>query len=383
MANRLANLIASVVILLMAIGTVFVFSAGVDVRHDFELNNFYKYPAFRQLLYFPAAVIVLYLFSVIDYRKYSLDKGWLRSAIPYALFASIVLLILVLLPGIGTSVNYARRWIRFSLGPVTVNFQPSEIAKWVIIFFTAAVGATYENGLRKYFKGFIPACFVIGLVCGLIIIEDFGTAAFTGLLAFIILLVTGVKFWHFLTLAPFGIAALAGAILASEERMKRIEAFLHPEKWASSASYQANQSLIAISSGGLFGKGLGRGITKYGHLPEDTTDFIFAIICEELGFLGAAVVILLFIAFLILGLRVILKCENRFGRLLAGGIVMAISIQAALNIGVVTVVLPTKGIPLPFVSAGGTSLMLSAFAAGVLMNIAKQTVKNEEGLINE
>jgi cell division protein FtsW len=152
----------------------------------------------------------------------------------------------------------------------------------------------------------------------------------------------------------------------------RILAFLHPDQWTGSANYQASQSLIAIGSGGLFGKGLGRGISKYGHLPEDTTDFIFSIIGEEMGFVGTAVVIALFIAFIVLGILVVTRCKEPFGKLLATSIVLAVGIQAALNIGVVTVVLPTKGLPLPFVSAGGTSMLLSAAAVGVLLNIASQ-----------
>jgi cell division protein FtsW len=155
--------------------------------------------------------------------------------------------------------------------------------------------------------------------------------------------------------------------------MQRIAAFFAPQKWADSAAYQANQSLIALGSGGVFGKGLGRGICKYGYLPEDTTDFIFAIIGEELGFVGTAVVVGLFIVFVWLGILVVVRCRDRFGQLLAGGIVLTIGIQAAVNIGVVTVVLPTKGIPLPFVSAGGTSMLLSAAAVGILLNIAKQS----------
>jgi cell division protein FtsW len=155
--------------------------------------------------------------------------------------------------------------------------------------------------------------------------------------------------------------------------MRRIIAFLNPDQWTDSAAYQANQSLVALGSGGLWGKGLGRGICKYGHLPEDTTDFIFAIIGEELGFVGNAAVILLFIMLVALGILIVVRCRDQFGRFLAGGIVLAIAIQAALNIGVVTVVLPTKGIPLPFVSAGGTSMLLSAAAVGVLLNIARQS----------
>jgi cell division protein FtsW len=154
--------------------------------------------------------------------------------------------------------------------------------------------------------------------------------------------------------------------------MNRLLGFLNLEKWTDTINYQPNQSLIALGSGGFWGKGLGRGICKYDHLPEDTTDFIFAIIGEEMGFVGSAAVILLFILFVWLGILVVMRCRDRFGQLLAGGIVLAIAIQAALNIAVVTVVVPTKGIPLPFVSAGGTSMLLSAAAVGVLMNIAKQ-----------
>ena len=213
----------------------------------------------------------------------------------------------------------------------------------------------------------------MGLVVGLIIVEDFGTAAFIALLAFLMLIIAGARWWHVLTPLPFGAVAFFFMLVRSPSRMRRIAAFVDPEKWTDSTAYQANQSLIVLGSGGLWGKGLGRGICKYGHLPEDTTDFIFAIIGEELGFVGNAAVIVLFIALVALGITVVVRCRDRFGQLLAGGIVLAISIQAALNIGVVTVVLPTKGIPLPFVSAGGTSMWLSAAAVGVLLSIAKES----------
>ncbi len=158
----------------------------------------------------------------------------------------------------------------------------------------------------------------------------------------------------------------------SPYRVRRLRAFFYPDEHAGDEAYQAVQSLVALGSGGIGGKGLGRGICKYGHLPEDTTDFVFSIIGEEIGLVGTVSVILLFIIFLWLGILVVLRSENSFSQILAAGIVLAISIQAALNIGVVTVVLPTKGIPLPFLSGGGTSLLLSAAAIGVLLNIAKQ-----------
>ena len=225
--------------------------------------------------------------------------------------------------------------------------------------------------MKFFWKRFVPICFVVGFVMGLIIVEDFGTAALIALMAFFMLIIAGAKLWHILPPLPVAGAAFYFAIVHSPTRIQRITAFLHPDKWTDSINYQPSQSLIALGSGGLLGKGLGQGICKYGHVPEDTTDFIFSIIGEELGFAGNTAVILLFIAFVILGILVILRCKDRFGRLLASGIILTIATQAALNIGVVTVVLPTKGFPLPFVSAGGTSMLLTAAAVGVLINIAK------------
>jgi hypothetical protein len=188
-----------------------------------------------------------------------------------------------------------------------------------------------------------------------------------------ILLIGGANWRHVLAPAPLGVVAFVGAILTAPHRIQRLAAFWNPEKWADTVAYQANQSLIAIGSGGVFGKGVGCGICKYGHLPEDTTDFIFAIIGEEMGFVGTAVVIALFIAFLWLGIKTVRNCQDEYGKFLAAATVLAVGTQAALNVGVVTVVLPTKGLPLPFVSAGGTSMLLTAAAVGVLLNIAKQT----------
>jgi cell division protein FtsW len=164
------------------------------------------------------------------------------------------------------------------------------------------------------------------------------------------------------------------AIVSSPERLERIKAFVNPDSSAAQTSgYQVRQSLIAISTGRILGKGLGGGISKYGHLPEDTTDFIFAIIAEELGFVGVCFVILLFISFLILGIIIIRRCNDNFGKLLAFGIVLTITSQAVMNLGVVTRLLPTKGIALPFISAGGTHLFLTAAAVGILMSISRRS----------
>jgi len=378
--NPVSDGVAMVIVLLMAVGTVFVFSASANIGQEIDLTRFYEYASLRQILFFPLACFVMYFFACLDYHKLSLEKGWLKNPTIYFLILSIVLLALVLsqkfypvLPRLIPPINRHYRWLRIPVGPVAVSFQPSELAKWAVIFFIAAVCNKYQEGIRLYWKKFVPICLVIGLVVALVIVEDFGTAAFIALLSFLMLIIAGVKWWHILTPLPFGAAAFALMLISSPGRMKRIAAFVNPEKWMDTAGYQASQSLIALGSGGLWGKGLGKGICKYGHLPEDTTDFIFAIIGEELGFVGNAAVILLFMMFVGLGILIVIRCRDTFGRLLASGIVLAIAIQAALNIGVVTVVLPTKGIPLPFVSAGGTSMLLSAAAVGVLINIAKQS----------
>jgi cell division protein FtsW len=383
--NPVSNGVAMVVVLLMAVGTIFVFSAGANIGQEIDLARFYEYASLRQILFFPLACIIMYFFSCLDYHRLSLEKGWFKNPTIYLLIISILLLALVLsqkiypvLPRLIPAINRHYRWLRIPLGPLEISFQPSELAKWAVIFFLAAVCAKFRDGIRQYWNGFVPVCLVIGLVVMLVIVEDFGTAAFIALLAFLMLIIGGVKWWHILTPMPLGAAAFFFMLISSPSRMKRIGAFLDPNKWADSAGYQATQSLIAIGSGGLWGKGLGKGICKYGHLPEDTTDFIFAIIGEELGFVGNAAVILLFMMFVGLGILVIIRCRDTFGRLLASGIVLAIATQAALNMGVVTVVLPTKGIPLPFVSAGGTSMLLSAAAVGVLINIARQSTGEKD-----
>ena len=362
--------IGAVVITLMAIGTVFVFSAGVEVAKGVNLSRFYESANLRKALFFPLAVAVMLVVSRIDYRRLGFDKGLWRSPMTYLFGISVILLALVLVPHIGSQINQARRWLRIPLGFTTISFQPSELAKWTVIFSLSAFCVKYGDRLKSFKQGFLPVCMALGLVVGLIIIEDFGSAALIALLAFFILLIGGAN-WRYLV-APLPVAAIgfAAAILASPTRRMRILAFLHPDQWTGSSNYQASQSLIAIGSGGFFGKGLGMGVCKYGHLPEDTTDFIFSIIGEEMGLVGTLTVIALFILFIVLGVMVINRCKEPFGKLLATSIVLAVGVQAALNIGVVTVVLPTKGLPLPFVSAGGTSMLLSAAAIGVLLNIA-------------
>ncbi len=369
--SRLSDVIAMVVLFLMATGAVMVFSAGANLGYEFDLRRFYDFPGLRQIMFFPIAVVVLFAASLPDYRIWGLRSRWYTWPIPWLLFIACALVVVA--HEFGPELNGARRWLRMPLGPASVSFQPSEFAKWIMIFFLAGVCAKIGPDIKRYWTRFLPLCVLIGLTCGLVVIEDFGTAVFIGLMSLLMLAFAGVKWWHVLTLLPVGLTGFVIALLQEPHRIKRLEAFFHPDRLSETVAYQANQSLVAIGSGGIWGKGIGQGTCKYGHLPEDTTDFIFAIVGEELGLVGTLGVIALFILFIFLGLAVVMRCRDRFGRLLAAGIVLAIGAQAALNIGVVTVVLPTKGISLPFVSAGGTSMLLSAAAVGVLLNIAAQS----------
>jgi cell division protein FtsW len=369
--------VAGIVVVLMAIGTVMVFSAGANLTGELTLEHFYDFTTLRQLIFFPLAVGLMYLISMIDYHELSFTKrDWKKSLTTYLLALSIVLLVIVLIPHIGVSRNNARRWLSLPLGAASVSFQPSELAKWAVVFFLAAAIDLFGETVKFFKSRFLPIICVVGIVVVLIVKEDFGSAALIIVLTFFMLLVGGARLIYLLSPLPLVIAGAIYVVIKSPARMSRIMAFLHPEELAGSAAYQANQSLIAIASGGIFGKGLGNGVCKYGHLPEDTTDFIFAIVGEELGFVGVATLILLFIAFILVCTLIVVRCKDRFGQLLAGGIVAAVGIQAALNIGVATVILPTKGIGLPFVSAGGTSMLLSAAAVGVLLNIARQTASS-------
>jgi cell division protein FtsW len=361
----------------MATGAVMVFSAGANLSHEFELRRFYEYPGLRQIVFFPIAVVILFAASLPNYAFWRWHEKWYKWPALWLMVLSITLLALVLIPSIGTEVYGARRWLRIPLGPVSISFQPSELAKWTMVCFMAGACTQLGPDIRRFWTRFVPLCLLIGLVCGLVIVQDLGTAVFIGLIGFLMLVIAGARWWHVLMPLPVGIAGFITVLYYSPNRLDRVLAFLYPERYSDSVAYQANQSLIAIGSGGVLGKGLGQGTSKYGHLPEDTTDFIFSIVGEELGLLGTIGLILLFVLFVCLGLLVVLRCRDRFARLLAAGIVLTIGIQAALNMGVVTVVLPTKGIPLPFVSAGGTSMLLSSAAVGVLLNIAARSTPSD------
>ncbi|MDD4117336.1 MAG: putative lipid II flippase FtsW [Kiritimatiellae bacterium] len=317
----------------------------------------------RQMLWLLAGLAAGTVGSRVDYRR------WLKLSWPL-LGATLVLLALVYIPGIGLNIKGSHRWIRLPMG---LTFQPSEIAKFVAIVMLSAWYGTKRRERTGFKGGLLYPALLLGLLLGLIVMEtDFGATILIGATGGLMMFVAGAPVLYLGGAALAGGAGLAWMISQNRQRMSRIMAFLDPEKYAQDEAFQLLNALYAFVAGGAWGVGLGQSLQKQHYLPEAHTDFIFAIIGEELGVLASLGVVGLFVVFLLCGLRISGRAPDAGGRLMAFGITMLISLQAALNIGVVTGRLPTKGLPLPFISFGGTSLVVLLFMVGVLLNIARQ-----------
>lgn len=349
-------LIVAVVVALLALGIVVVMSAA-SVTDLIQHGDPY-YHVKRQLVWAVLGVVVMTVLARIDYR-------FLRLITVPALLGAFLLLVLVLF--VGTEVGGARRWIGFGF----FNVQPSEIMKLALIMYLSAYITTKRGEVQRFVTGLVPPLLVTGAAFGLILLEpDFGTAMVTALAAVVVLFAGGVNYWQ---LVGVGVAAapVLGYLVYSEQyRMRRFLAFLDPWADRMDSGWNVVQSLLAIGSGGLFGLGLGEGRQKYLYVPEQHTDFIFAILGEELGFIGTTFVLFLFAVFAWRGLRAALRAPDLYGSMLAVGITAMIVLQAFLNIGVVTGSLPTTGITLPFVSVGGSSLVVTLASVGILLNIS-------------
>jgi cell division protein FtsW len=275
----------------------------------------------------------------------------------------------VLVPGIGKRINGARRWIRLA----GFNGQPSELAKLALIIYLAAWCSSNRDDLRRL-KGILPILGVVGLVAGLVAVEpDMGTALLLGTVATTVLLVAGVKFRHLLAVGlPAGTVLFVFALTKLDYIWRRVGAFLDPASDPAGAGFQTRQALIAIGSGGLWGRGLGGSSQKRLFLPEVHTDYIFALVGEELGMVGALVVLGAFVALVVYGLHAIDRARDTFAFLLAVGIVASLGVQSLLNVAVATGSVPPKGIALPFLSFGGSSLLAAAAAAGLLARVAAE-----------
>jgi len=296
-----------------------------------------------------------------------------RRVVLSAVGASLILLVLVAIPGIGTSVNGSRRWI--TLGPL--SFQPGEMAKYAAVLFMAMTLTVRGRRVERLFSGILPVLIVPGAMFLLILEQpNLSTAGTIIIVSVLMVMLAGAKWRHLTVLGLGGLVVGAYYAWSADYRRERLLSFTDPFAKMSDEGYQLSQSLIAFGSGGLFGMGLGQGRQKYAYLPYPESDFIFAIVGEDFGLAGCLTVILLFVAFLMAGMRVALNCDDLFGCLLAAGITAMISVQAFINMGVVVGILPTTGLPLPFFSAGGTSLSITMAAVGIVLNISRYGRRN-------
>jgi cell division protein FtsW len=366
--------IVFIVGVLMTLGVVMVYSASVTVQGaGFNWRQWWNSPL-KQGVFAFAGFLVMIVAAHVDYRVLAWERkrdGWRAGLL---LFLTLGLLVAVLLPGIGHKALGARRAI--VVPGVGFGFQPSELAKVLLVVWLAALlsrphatgpsGLVARGDIRHLTTGFVPALLSSAVLIGLTAIEDFGTAALMGAVMFALLLVAGARWTHLGLTVLMGAAAGALLVWIKPHRMARLATFFSDTPDVMGPGYQVHQSLLAIGSGGWLGRGLGAGVQKYGYLPKDNNDFILAVICEELGVVGGIAVALLFLGLLWRGWRVAARAPDRFGQLLALGLTLLVVFQAAFNIAVVTNSVPTKGISLPFVSAGGSGVIFLGLAAGLL-----------------
>lgn len=346
------------VLILLAIGTIMVFSssyyyAQYNVKSD-------PYHFFRkQMIMLGLGFIAMFIAMNFDYKK-------LGKWSPVFLIGTMVLLILVLV--IGAERNNARRWIVIA----GQDIQPSEFTKLSVILFFSYSLSKRKDQLQHFVKGLGPYLLLIGIIGALLVLEPHNSAAIViGCVAMVILFCAGAKIRHFVAMAVPAIAMVSGILLFSPHGRKRLESFMDPFADAKGAGFQAIQSLLAVGSGGLFGKGLGRSMQKLLYIPEPYNDFILAVLAEELGFVGVLAVLLLFLILIWRGIKVAMSAPDTFGSLVAIGITTLIAIQVIINVAVVTASMPVTGMPLPFFSYGGTSLIFLMTSVGILLNISR------------
>ena len=349
-----------VAILVISIfGIIMVYSSSY-VWAEYKFNDPFKFVK-HQGLFFIIGLIFMYTISKIPYEKYYKHCN-------HILGACILLLILVLIPGIGTVRNGSRSW--FGIG--SFGIQPSEFTKLALIIFTAKYLCNHQKDLRNIKKGVLPILGLALLVFGLIMLQpDFGTGMILLVTVVGLLFVGGVPFRFFLSLAGVGAAGIVGLIAVAPYRLARILSFLNPWSDPLGSGFQIIQSLYAIGPGGLFGYGFLNSRQKHFYLPEPQTDFIFSIISEEFGFMGVLIVSSLFILIITRGLRIASKCKEPFGKFLAFGITFGLAFQAVLNLMVVVGLIPVTGVTLPFLSYGGSSLLITLSGMGILLNISR------------
>ena len=361
MRRKSAYILFLAVLALLVIGIVMLFSTSAYARDSHgDVYFFIK----RQAIWIGIGLVACIFAALVNYQFWQ-KTWWLWFSIALAALA------LCYIPHIGMRINGSRRWVGY--GPIT--FQPSELAKIATVIFLAAWFARREKPDGNVFSEFIIPLAIISAPAALVLGEvDLGTTALIGTTAFVVMFIAGTNPLWLGALAVAGLGGLLVVATQISERMGRLSAFLHPQNYKDDAGLQQMQALIAWGSGGMDGLGLGNGRQKMLYLPYAHTDFIFPIIGEELGLRFSLLVVFLFVVIIVCGIMIALHARDRFGLLLGCGIVSLLALQAAVNIGVTTSLLPNKGLPLPFISYGGSNLAACMFAIGVLVNIYRQGV---------
>jgi cell division protein FtsW len=361
MRRKSAYILFLAVLGLLVIGIVMLFSTSAYARDSHgDVYFFIK----RQAIWVGIGLVACMFAALMNYHFWQ-KTWWLWFALALAALA------LCYVPHIGMRINGSRRWVGY--GPIT--FQPSELAKIATTFFLAAWFARREKPDGNLFSGFILPLAIISVPAVLVLGEvDLGTTALIGATAFVVMFVAGTNLLWLGGLAFAGVGGLLIVATQISERMGRLSAFLHPQNYKDDAGLQQMQALIAWGSGGMEGLGLGNGRQKMLYLPYAHTDFIFPIIGEELGLRFSLLVVFLFIVIIVCGIMIALHARDRFGLLLGCGFVSLLALQAAVNIGVTTSLLPNKGLPLPFISYGGSNLVACMFGIGLLLNIYRQGI---------
>lgn len=346
-------------LLLLTIGLIMVYSASaVWATYKFDDSFFF---AKRQLLFAAVGVIAMFFLMNVDYWTW---RSWAKVLI----IVCFILLIAVLIPGIGMERNGSRSWI----GVGAFSIQPSEFMKLAMIAFLAKFLSENQKKITSFKKGLVPSLGLVFTAFGIIMLQpDLGTGTVMVGTCIVMIFVSGARISHFGWLGLLGVAGFVGLVISAPYRIKRITSFLDPWEDPLGSGFQIIQSLYAIGPGGLVGLGLGQSRQKFFYLPEPQTDFIFAILAEELGFIGGSLVLLLFGLLLWRGVRIALGAPDLYGSFLAIGIISMVAIQVMINVGVVTGLMPVTGITLPFLSYGGSSLTLMLMAIGVLLNVSR------------
>jgi len=355
--KKIDKLILISVVIISLFGLLMIYSSS-SIWAEYKFNDPYKFLK-TQGIFLIIGYLIIYIVSKIPYQTYLKYSNII-------LITCIILLILVLIPGIGTVRNGSRSW--FGIG--SFGIQPSEFAKLGIIIFTSKY--LTNNKMKDIKASVLPILSIVVFLFGLIMLQpDFGTGIIIVVTIIVLLFISGVKMNFFIKLGVLGLIGIVGLIIIAPYRLKRIISFINP--WADplGSGFQIIQSLYAIGPSGLLGAGLGNSIQKHFYLPEPQTDFIFSIISEELGFMGVLIITTLFITIIYRGIKVSLNQEDNFAKYLSFGLVFSLAFQTILNLMVVVGLIPVTGVTLPFLSYGGSSLLVSMANIGIILNISK------------